>query len=172
MCPQPFQLENPTWVKPAPLQPRMQHSFSYSRVWGLVPEQLLLLTDRKEGNVTSKIASCLQPPSTEWPGYKANAAAGNMQVEHLPGRSAPPPQMWTLRAQEVKRRIYVWGRGRVMENHYCGCCYFLLLALSSVINDVLTKVEVPAYLKAHSLLGRETHEKIIWIKYAMPFKKQ
>lgn len=71
----------------------------------------------------------------------------------------------------MKRWIYVWGRGRVMENYYCGCCYFLLLVLLLVINDVFIKVEVFVYLKVYFFLGREIYEKIIWIKYVMFFKK-
>lgn len=69
------------------------------------------LTAKKEGNVTAEIASCLQLPSTEWPGYKANIVTGSRQVDRVPRGELPLPQIWTLGAQEAKAQMCAWGRG-------------------------------------------------------------
>lgn len=58
----------------------------------MAPELSLHLA-AKEGNVTPEIVSCLQLPSIEWPGYKADMVASSRQAENPLRRAIPQPHI-------------------------------------------------------------------------------
>ena len=130
----------------------------------MVPEQPLLLTAKKEGNVTAEIASCLQHPSTEWPGYKANTAAGSRQVERVLGRKPHCHRSGHCKlrkqgadvctGQEGQRK---WGNEEPMAAAVLTCYYY------HCHHPLLLFLPMSQPLKTHSLLGRETNKTVIRI---------
>lgn len=104
-------------------------------------------------------------PSTEWPGYQADTAAGSRQVERV-GRESPLPQSRTLGAQGVKGRcVPQAGAGEMGKSRSYGHrCDLLILSLPSLFPAILTQISVSSTSESSLSLGeRETNKEDIRI---------